>query len=63
MDNLSKLESTSKVVSRSLHEGVYTSLSKINQNGYADWNSSLVSICIIMIMIISNTCLITDRYI
>ena len=44
MDNLSKLESTSKVVSRSLHEGVYTSISNLNQNGYADWNSGLVSI-------------------
>jgi len=51
MDNLSKLESTSKVVSRSLHEGVYTSISKLNQNGYADWNSGLVSINYIYIYI------------
>ena len=42
MDSITKLDSTTKVISRSLHEGVYQSVDVLNRNGHPDWNNSLV---------------------
>ena len=43
MDSIIKLDSTTKVVTRSMHESVYPSIDVLNLNGYPNWNAGLVS--------------------
>lgn len=43
MDSVIKLDSTTKVIARSLHEGVYPSIDRVKISGHPDWNSGLVS--------------------